>query len=309
MKRLEQLPEIAQESLGGLVAGPELKKRILENARKPMGKPVRQAAWVPAVCMALALIVGLAVGLPALQNHPDSQPLIQSVPAGDGPVNNERGLLDLGTDNVNVGARTSVPDFRSIWSKGSDGSFPMIGVCGRYYRMLTSPSSVSSSLLGDSLGTVAEFTTEPALSGTDLVMSNAAVSGTEVYEIDGMGATLIAAEVDGKTRLFQRVSFNGNALLGRESLADTLQIAGHITMMELSDVGIITDRDTAESLFSTLTSTATYESSGSISGKQSLLIELDNGLTLQLLVKNDTLSACGVWSSPEFFEAFEEALK
>lgn len=309
MKRLEQLPEIAQESLGGLVAGPELKKRILENARKPVGKPVRQAAWVPAVCMALALIVGLAVGLPALQNHPDSQPLIQSVPAGDGPVNNERGLLDLGTDNVNVGARTSVPDFRSIWSKGSDGSFPMIGVCGRYYRMLTSPSSVSSSLLGDSLGTVAEFTTEPALSGTDLVMSNAAVSGTEVYEIDGMGATLIAAEVDGKTRLFQRVSFNGNALLGRESLADTLQIVGHITMMELSDVGIITDRDTAESLFSTLTSTATYESSGSISGKQSLLIELDNGLTLQLLVKNDTLSACGVWSSPEFFEAFEEALK
>ncbi len=309
MKRLEQLPEIAQESLGGLVAGPELKQRILENVKKPVRKPVRQAAWVPAVCMALALVIGLAVGLPALQGSPENRPLIQSVPAGDVHVNNERGLLDLGTDNVNVGARTNTPDFRSIWSKGSNGSFPMIGVCGRYYRMLTSPSSVSSSVLGGSLGTVAEFTTEPALSSTDIIMSNKAVSGTEVYEVDGMGGTLIAAEVDGKTRLFQRVSFNGSALLGSESLSDSLQIAGHITMMELSDVGVITDSDTAENLFATLTSSATYESSGSISGKQSLLIELDNGLTLQLLVKNDTLGACGVWSCPEFFEAFEEAVK
>lgn len=52
---------------------------------------------------------------------------------------------------------------------------------------------------------------------------------------------------------------------------------------------------------------ASYESSGMVSGKQNLLIELDNGLTVQLAVREDRLSACGTWSCPEFLEAFEQA--
>ena len=44
------------------------------------------------------------------------------------------------------------------------------------------------------------------------------------------------------------------------------------------------------------------------SGRQSLLIELDNGLTVQMSVRDENLSACGTWSCPEFFEAFEEAV-
>ena len=51
------------------------------------------------------------------------------------------------------------------------------------------------------------------------------------------------------------------------------------------------------------------KSSGTVSAKQSLLIQLDSGLTLQLAVKNDKLSACGTWSCPEFLEAFEAALQ
>ena len=62
-----------------------------------------------------------------------------------------------------------------------------------------------------------------------------------------------------------------------------------------------------EALFATLLDCASYESSGSVSGKQTLLISLDNGLALQLAVKNDKFSACGTWSCPEFFEAFEDA--
>ena len=309
MKRLEQLPEITNETLGGLVAGQEMKARILASAAAPRRRRPAARVWVPALCATLALVVGLSVGLPSLLATPSQQPLISSMPAGDGTVGNEQALLDLNGTNVNVGARGTAPDFRSIWENGSDGSFPMIGLKGRYYRMLTTPDSVSSTLLGSSLGSVENFTTEPALAGSDVVMSNRVAGGTEVYEISGMGGTLVAAQVDGVYRVFQRVSFNGGALLGRENLADTLQISGHILMMELSGVGTVTDSQTAEQLFATLTDKAQFESSGTVSGKQSLLIELDNGLTLQLLVKNDKLGACGVWSCPEFFEAFEAAVQ
>lgn len=315
MKRLEQLSEITNQALGGLVAGQEMKARILASATSGADAPGRRKVspavyWVPALCATLALVIGLAVKLPALQPAADDAPLISSVAAGDGNVTTERGLLlDLNNNNVNVSARSTVPDFRSIWADNTGGTFPLIGIHGKYYRMLTSPTSVSASLLGASLGTVESFTTEPALSGTDLVISNQVASGTEVYAMNGMGGTLVAAEVDGVYRAFQRVSFNGSALVGSEQLSDTLQLAGHITMMELSGVGIIADSATAEQLFSTLTSNASYESSGSVSGTQSLLIELDNGLTVQLLVKNDKLSACGVWSCPEFLEAFEAAVQ
>ena len=52
---------------------------------------------------------------------------------------------------------------------------------------------------------------------------------------------------------------------------------------------------------------ADYQSTG-MSGKGSLQIGLQNGLTLQLLVGEDTVSACGTWSCPDFFEAFHEAM-
>lgn len=42
--------------------------------------------------------------------------------------------------------------------------------------------------------------------------------------------------------------------------------------------------------------------------KQTLTVTLTNGLKLQLGVSGDTVSACGKWSCPEFFEAFESGL-
>lgn len=307
MKRLEQLPEITEKALGGLTAGQNLKLRIEKAAAAPMPQRRTVGAWVPALCCALVLAIALGVGIPALTQQGD-EPLIASQPAGAPTAGTERSLLDL-DNNVTIRQRDTVPDYRSIWAASNGGSFPLIGIEGKYYRMLTSPASVSSSLLGECLGTIAEFTTEPSLSGTDVILSNIASQNGEVYAISGMGNTLVAAQVDGSYRLFQRVSFNGSALRGNEALADTLQIAGHITGMELSDVGTITDAATCETLFATLTSSASYESSGSVNGKQSLLISLDNGLIVQLSVKNDKLSACGTWSCPEFFEAFANAIQ
>lgn len=311
-KRLHQLPADADKALKGLVAGPHLKMRIERAAANPApvkaSIPVRR--WAPALSLVVVLAVGTLAGLPAvLDREQQTAPLITTQSLGDEVTSNERALLDLGGSEVNISNRANAPEYRSIWATGSNGSFPMVGVNGTYYRMMTTPSSVSSSLLGASVGSVAEFTTEPSLSGTNVILSNQAAIGTPIYEISGMSGAMVAAEVDGKMRLFQRVGFNGSAIKGSESLADTLDAGGRITAIELSDVGIITDSSVCEALYRTLTSCASYESSGSVSAKQSLLIELNNGLTLQLAVKNDKLGACGTWSCPEFFEEFEAALR
>lgn len=313
MKRLGQLPEVVEQGLGGLTAGQNLKYRIERAARE--GKKERRAvvpAWVPAVCCALVLAVGVIFALPQLtgqpQNADDAGVVLLSQRAGDAtdaPM--MRG--DLPAGSVQLSSTGSTPSYRSIWAKSSGGSFPMVGVNGRYYRMLANPSSIGDELLGGSLGTVAEYTTEPALSGTDVVMSNTVSQGETIYAISGMDGTLVAANVDGKYRVFQRVSFNGNSVKGSEDLSDTLQISGHVLAVELSDVGTITDQSTAESLVKTLLNNASFSSSGTVKGEQSLLIQLDNGLTVQMAVKDDKLSACGTWSCPEFIEAFQEAMQ
>ena len=308
--RLRQLPEIIDRTLSSVTADEALKQRIQQAVLNPEPAPARRPLsrmLVPALSFALVLVIGAAVGLNAL-NRQDPDQLITSQAAGSPTDLAAEDTGDLGRDSVSI-TSSVIPEYRSLWANGQNGNFPLIGVNGSYYRMMSSPSGVSKRLLGDSLGTVAEFTTEPSLSGTDVILSNAAYSGTEIYAISGMGGTLVAAEVNGSIRLFQRVSFNGSALQGRETLADTLQIAGHITAMELSDVGIITDSSACEALFALLIDNAVYDSSGTVTARQSLLIELDNGLTVQLAVRNDKLAACGTWSCPEFFEAFEDAVE
>ena len=303
-KRLENLNATADQALSGLQADRHLMLRIEKAAAMPQTKPARRSVWTPVLACAMALVLFVAVGVPAL--NPQPQQILTAQSAGDGAVGNER-ALNLPTDSVSIDRIGDAPAYRSLWADGS-GTFPLIGVNGQYYRMMTVPSTVSSSLLGESLGAVAEYTTEPSFSGMDVLLSNAAAFGTEIYAVDGMGGTLVAAEVDGSMRLFQRVSFNGSALRGSEDLGDTLQISGRITAMELSDVGVITDAGMCNELFETLLDCASYESSGTVSGRQSLLIELDNGLTVQMSVRDENLSACGTWSCPEFFEAFEEAV-
>lgn len=254
----------------------------------------------------MALVIALIAVIPTLTPR-DGNQLIIAQPAGqatDAPLLISQGGITGGSIS---GGR--VPAYQSLWSGNVNGAMPVIGVYGAYYRMLEEPSAVSGSLLGSKVGKVEEFTTEPALSGTNVLLSNVSASGTEVYQIKGMGGTLVAAKVNGATRLFQRTGFNGSALNGGESLKDTLQVSGKVKSIELSGVGVVTDAKTAESLMKTLFSSASYESSGSVSASQSLLIHLNNGLTVQMAVKNDKLSACGTWSCPEFIEAFEAAVQ
>ena len=303
---LRELPATADKALNNLQATPFLKARIDRAvAEKNQGK-VRFALpkWAPAVCCAAVVLVLALVFVPM-----DQQPgnLINSGMLGD-PTMPPASVLsaDLGDSNVTISTNVAVPGYRNMWANVQNGSFPLIGVNGKYYRMMTSPKSVSSSLLGGQVATVNEFTTEPSLSGTDVVLSNAASAGTAVYAVRGVSdSTFVAAEVDGRMRLFQRVSFNGNALRGGERLADTLAVSGKVVALELSGVGTVTDPSTCEALLSTLLNCASYTSSSSLSSRQALLIELNNGLVLQMSVKGERLAACGVWSCPEFFEEFE----
>lgn len=304
---LHNLPQEANKAMDGLYATPFLKARIDRAVEEKKQGKVRLAPlkWMPALCCAALALVLTLVFVPIGQEERPGT-LINSSTLGESTVPPSNVMTaDLHGSDVFISANASNPGYRSIWSNVKDGSFPLVGIEGRYYRMLTSPNSVDGSLLGSQINTIREFTTEPSLSGTDEVLSNAAASGAAVYAINGIDdASLVAASVNGRLKLFQRVSFNGNALRGRETLANTLDINGRVIAMELSGVGTVTDPAACAELTRLLLSAAEYESSGSISSKQALLIELDNGLVLQMAVRGDKLAACGVWSCPDFFDSF-----
>ena len=302
MKDLKELRRIADASLAGLTAGAEMKQRIVAEAAAPRKQARR---WLPAVAVAAVCALVLALAIPGVRGG--TGPIIISQPAGSGSVGAER--ADLGNGNIQVQMNGVVPGYKSIWAGTGSGAFPLVRVDGRWYRLLTNQDAVKHSALGQNLGSVQEYTTEPALSSSDCILSNNLPVGTAVYAVKDMGGTLVAAEVNGSIRVYQRVSFNGDSVQRREGLKDTLQLSGHITAMALSDVGVVTDGAALTKLYTILVNLLSFESDGSVSGKQSLLIALDNGATVQLAVKGSRLGACGVWVCPEFFDAFADAVK
>ena len=61
--------------------------------------------------------------------------------------------------------------------------------------------------------------------------------------------------------------------------------------------------------FSDLFQNASFLRAGGSETNQSLLIQLSNGLVLQMAVNGERIIACGTWACPEFFDAFQEALQ
>lgn len=307
-ERLQALPQMADSA--GLQADEALKRKILRAARKKQKKKTPVWRWAPALCCALALLLGVgAVSLPALQPkgpQPTQVPLIESMAAGTDLPLGKNLALDVPPGSITIRS-SSNPSFRSIWAPASGGNFPLIGVNGRYYRMLTNPTSISSSLLGDSLGTVEQYTSEPALAGGG-ICSNVVAAGEQVYAISGMKGAMAAAKVNGTLRVFQRVSFGDHALVGGEKLSDTLR-AGSVVALELTGVGTINDRATAQNLLNILLNNASFLRSGGNETNCSLLIQLSSGLVLQMAVNGERIIACGTWACPEFFDAFQEALQ
>ena len=228
----------------------------------------------------------------------DSQPAGQVVPG-------ETLALDVPPGSITIKSSRN-PSFRSIWAPAAGGNFPLIGVSGCYYRLLTNPTAISNDLLGEALGTVDLFTSEPALAGTAGICSNIVNQGEAVYAVRGMRGALAAANVGGQMRVFQRVSYGNSALVGRETLADTLH-AETAVALELSGVGTVNDPATAQRLVQILVGSAQFLRAGGGESNQSLLIQLQSGIAVQLAVNGERLIACGTWACPEFFEAFQEA--
>lgn len=194
---------------------------------------------------------------------------------------------------VTIGNATT-PSYHSVWDNNS-----LIAINDQYYYLLTSPSVVQESLKGDLLGEVQSMTGD--VTGAFGIRSNCVKASEKVYIAAGMKSTVVLASVNGKLRAFQRVACAGNATGNGEKLADTLR--GTPVRLVLSGRGVL-EGNNARNAWNTLLSCASYAGSGLRESDETLLVEMDNGLTLQLFVSGKKLSACGTWSCPEFFDAF-----
>ena len=304
MNDLEHLRTVADESLAGLNAGPALRSRILtaaaaERTEKRQSRPT----WmrVTAAAAACALILLVAIG--AVMNHQKTDritgPILTAMTAGDEPVANEQSTLNREHSNLSIVARNA-GSAQGIWAANTDNGFPLVMLDGRIYRQIT-VHSLEEASLGQPIATIWDYSSEPALA--DGNVSNSMPAGTEIYAVSGMDKTLVACKTEDGIVAFQRVSYNGSATVKGEGFDDIMQLRGHVVAMSLSGVGMV-EGDRAEQMFELLADSAQFESTGSISGSQVLLIELDNGAAVQMTVRNDRLASCGVWSCPEFFEAF-----
>lgn len=314
MKRLDNLNDIASRQLGGLEATPTLLAKIrLEAADKKQPRTFR-AVMRPAlaICCALVLCIGAAMTL-----NPDSASVVtplhthnvldsHSAGSPDTPTAAPRTLGDVSQGSISMSAGRN-SGTGTLFVQGDGASFPLVTLDGATYRMLETPETVNPSLLGDELGAVTEFNIEPAL-GSSGVVSNAIACGEPVYAVGDRSGALVAANVNGSTRVFQRVSYAGTAIIGSETLADTLCAPQDVQWIAVEGMGRVDDPARAELLMNTLYELADYQGTAFSAGA-SVQIGLKNGLVLQLMAGEDTLSACGIWSCPDFFEAFEQAVK
>lgn len=312
MNRLEQLPKIADHQLGGLEAGQTLLCKIRIEAAEKKQKPKAAAVLRPvlAVCAALILCVGAVAALNPAEETPltlADAPMLASYSAGEAAVEAAPAVqaeVPKGSITMSAGMRRAAGSL-FVSPANPSASFPLVTLSGATYRMLAAPDALDAALMGDAIGRVNEFNLEPAL-GSSGVISNVIACGEDVYAVQDLHG-LVAANVDGAMRVFQRVSYAGAAILGTETLGDTLCDAQDVAWIELEGAGRA-EGENAQRLMETLLSYADYENTA-FSGSQSMQIGLENGLVLQLMTGEDCVSACGTWSCPDFFEAFHDAVK
>ena len=304
IKELERLAPTADEMLSGLHADETMKRRILSAAREEKKRSVSMPRLVPALCIGMfAPRLSQTAVSAAASPAPVS---IDTIAAGDEQAASMTRMADVsGTARVRAAGGSSDSLFAS-----TSGDIPLVAVNGAVYRMLSTPTNVESSLLGDAVGTVSTTTDEPSLADDRAMtggLSNVAEAGQTIYAVSGVDVnTAVACEVGGNMRLFQRVSYAGKGP-GGQGLEDTFSVRGQVAELTLSGVGTLIG-DAANDAAAVLLDHATLKSADSSARKQTLTVTLTNGLKLQLGVSGDTVSACGKWSCPEFFEAFESGL-
>lgn len=313
IKELERLAPTADEMLSGLHADETMKRRILSAAREEKKRSVSMpAALCPRSAVRRWRLACIGMFAPRLSQTAVSAAAspapvsIDTIAAGDEQAVSMTRMADVsGTARVRAVGGSSDSLFAS-----TSGDIPLVAVNGAVYRMLSTPTNVESSLLGDAVGTVSTTTDEPSLADDSAMaggLSNVAEAGQTIYAVSGVDVnTAVACEVGGNMRLFQRVSYAGKGP-GGQGLEDTFSVRGQVAELTLSGVGTLIG-DAANDAAAVLLDHATLKSADSSARKQTLTVTLTNGLKLQLGVSGDTVSACGKWSCPEFFEAFESGL-
>lgn len=321
LKSLDHLGPIADEMLGGLHADEAMRLRIRRAAADGhAAKRSSAARLVPALCCAaLALVCVGAAGLrlsgqndaPAtLAKRSTPQTVsIETIAAGDGAgIENSVKVADLSAA-AKVRAGEAASRHEPLFAYG-EGDIPLLAVGGAVYRLLVTPQDIGGALLGGGIGSVSTYTDEPSLASADAMsagLSNVAAEGAAIYRVNGLDeATAVAAEVDGRMRLFQRVSYAGRGP-GGQGLEDTFGVRGQVKEVTLSGVGTLTG-EKANEVIGVLLDQAVLKTADATARSQFLTVTLESGLKLQLGVSGDTLCGCGGWSCPEFFEAFEAAL-
>lgn len=204
--------------------------------------------------------------------------------------------------------RNTVSRGQTLFESGSP-EIPVLCVNGAVYRLLKEPEALSGGLLGKKAGAVETQTPHPSLAGREELsagLSNCCAAGSAVYAVSSLPAgTALAAEVNGRMRLFQRVSYAG--LGSAAPLSESLALSGKLREMTLSGVGTLTG-DAAERVFALLLTKGERVAKEAEPGAGTLTFVLSNGLRLQMTVSGETLIACGAWQCPEFFTAFREEI-
>lgn len=349
MIRPEQLSQTADEMLHGLTAPANGAAQARAKVNQSSSATYRMRRAVPALCCCAMLVAAVCVFRPwnrpgALQKSettenvmmdlseveeapammaavtmpenvekeadtaPETAIISFTADAASGGASVQPAMLDLELEGASViSSGNHEKNASDLWLSYSDGLFPMIRLNDGYYCQMT--GDVPSASIGKKAGSVEVFTTDPVLDSSSAVMSNSVPSGTEINFIRNMNGTMLAAKVDGHYRCFQRVSFNGHALLKGEKLTDVLNCAGHVVSIHLNGMGTVSDSADVDRLIGILLKKSTRENNNLLHDGSILHMKLDNGLTLQLIVKKDRFSSCGTWSCPEFFEAFRDAVR
>lgn len=290
MKNIDNLDQIASRRLGGLEAGEVLWQKITLEASEAE-RPSRGRLWKTVAACAGAAAVAAACTvffLNARQAKPETGSLlVQTLPAGESVTQ----APPAGSMAVTMSA---VSGGEGIFSAAGEEGLLLLSSAA--YRL--TDTVVPEKLLGEKIASVTEYTRQPSLSDGDAV-SSVIPNGGEVFAVDqAKGA--VAAKVEGDYRLLQRVSYLGRAARGGETLEDTLCRPEDAAAVSFG--GRVFEGERAAELLRLLYSGAECLDAG-CSGSGTLTVTLRNGLPLSVYAGDDTVSACGTWYCPEFFQA------
>ena len=295
VKRIEDLREVANETLAGLEAGPALRHRI-QSAADPRKRRLPVRALAVALSCALLLAVALPIALrgPETDGRPDgAAPQMTVMTAGEPAAHVQTGSLRNSQLTIMNRNRDNA---YGLWDSGT-----LIRVNGRCYRLLKDVVLDGGDL--DAPMAVIETRAD------DLTLTDAGVAAqgvpeaSTVYGVRGISqSALVACELDGQYRVFQRVSYAGNGRIGSEELADVMPGADRVTALALTGCDPV-EGDAARELYSAFLRSATPAGNGPVTPVQVLQIALDNGVIIQLSVNEDRFGGCGTWSCAELVEA------